>query len=199
MATPTKLDGKNITVIDEVSRSGSTIDIAVGLIERAFPEAKSVNGHVFWHDVSRKLDNGEWQMGNAPAWYPSNHADWRGRGVKDIDQTYYDGLFANDPTPENRAKKYGAFVLGVPLDFDEEPGKLSQKLKDEMEKMHSDYEAGHILPVIFVHPPDDEQDSVHDRLIERAESLGIEFVPESEAAGKPTAYVNVITKLQKSK
>ena len=48
MNTPTGLEGKNITIIDEVSRSGSTLEIAKLLVSQAIPEAASVNGCTFW-------------------------------------------------------------------------------------------------------------------------------------------------------
>ena len=197
--TPTELDGKNITIIDEVSRSGSTLGIAVGLIKRAFPEVKSVNEHVFWIDTTREV-NGETQMGNTPVWYPRDISNWYGRGVKDIDQHFYDKIFEENPTPINRANKYGAFVLGVPLRPGDEPNQESERLRTEMKRIHSDYQSGRILPeleeLVFCV---DDPGSVQDHLISRAESLGVEFCPESEAKNSKATYTSVIRELRKIK
>ncbi len=89
LATPTVLDGKNLLIVDEVSRSGSTLGIAKFLMKRAIPELESVNGHVFWHDREKQV-NGETQMGQAPVWYRhGGDNDWVGRGVKDINPSFY--------------------------------------------------------------------------------------------------------------
>lgn len=183
MSTPTVLDGKNLLIIDEVSRSGSTIEIAVGLLKRAIPELASVNGHVFWND-GFSIRDGETQMGNAPVWYPKDPSDWRGRGVRDIDPSWYEAKYRSNPSKMARAERYGAFVLGVPLvNREEEPGELSWKLREEMRKMHQAYEAGKILPNLPA-----SAETVLDKMIEKLESFGVEFVPASEAAKNPNSY-----------
>ena len=47
MDYPAGMEGKNITIIDEVERTGTTGEIAKHFIEWAFPEAASVNFYVF--------------------------------------------------------------------------------------------------------------------------------------------------------
>lgn len=191
MEAPTVLDGKKITIIDEVSRSGSTIEIAQQLLRRAFPKAQ-VSGYVFWKPGTFKIETGEDQMMSSPAWYPHDKSDWRGRGVRDVDEKYYSDEYANDPTSENRARKFGAFVLGVPLvNKEDEPGQLSWKLAEDIRKMHEEYKKGHILPSF---PSDLGGGEVEDRLYEQVESWGVEFVPEKEAKGNSRAYITLASK-----
>lgn len=189
MSIPTRLDGKNLLIIDEVSRSGSTLDIAKGLLKLAIPDLKSVEGHVFWRDTSTEYnETGETQMGKAPVWYPDNRNDWRGRGVKDINPEYYRKQYEMNPTNITRAEMYGSFVLGEPLrNKEDEPGQLSWKLREEMRKMHQDYQDGHILPDI-----PSESGEVGERIIAKMEELGVEFIPEEQAKGNPNARQNLI-------
>lgn len=184
MATPTKLDGKNLMIIDEVSRSGATLDIAKGLLKRAIPELKHVSGHVFWSDNSTQTDSGDTQMGMTPVWYPRDKRDWRGRGVKDVNPEYYQTEYDKNPNNKTRAEKYGAIVLGEPLlRKEDEPGQLSWKLKEEMARMHQDYVDGHILPNF---PGFNTQ--VFDKMYEKISGLGVEFIPEEEAKNNPNTY-----------
>lgn len=180
--TPTILDNKNILIIDEVSRSGSTLHIAKLLLKGAIPNA-NVNGHVFWYDQGQKTDSGETQMGSTPVWYPKDKNDWRGRGVKDINQAFYEQLYKDNPTPDNRARNYGSIVLGEPLVHPEdEPGQLSWHLREEIHKMHEDYEKGRILPTV------PNLRLCPGKLISTMRRWGVEFTPEN----KPNAYTNLI-------
>ena len=185
--TPTVLDGKRLLIIDEVKRSGSTLHIAKRLLKAAIPELEVVEGHTFWSDNEMPNPNtDERQMGFAPVWYPTDHSDWRGRGVKDINPKYYEDQFDNDPTPQNRALKYGAFVLGEPLRPEDEPGQLSQHLAEEIHRMHDDYEAGHILPQLYWHSPEKQ--------LKRMEEQGVKFVPAEEAFKDPHSYLSLVKK-----
>lgn len=197
--TPTSLDGKNITIVDEVARSGATLDIAIGLIQRAFPEAKSVNGHVFWYDGTVAVGDGN-QMKSAPVWYPHDTSDWRGRGVKDIDQTYYNEVYEDNPNPETRAKRYGAFVLGVPLtDPDEEgPERPSERLREDIKRMHLDYQNGRIIPNLPV-LSNEAPGTAIDRIKRRLEGFGVEFCSEEDAENKQATYTNIMKELKKNK
>lgn len=183
-ATPTVLDGKNLLIVDEVERSGSTLYIAKKLLKAAIPKLKSVKKHVFWSDNEEKLDNGETQMGKTPVWYPEDHNDWRGRGVKDINPAYYEEMYRNNPTPDNRARRYGAIVLGEPLvSPEEEPGQPSWHLRAEIHKMHEDYEKGRILPNTGRYSPE--------KLIETMEDWGVEFMPDNLSKNNPHAYFSL--------
>lgn len=188
MSTPTVLDGKNVTIIDEVERSGSTLSIAAGLIQRAFNlKPEKVTTHVFWKDIFKKV-SGETQMGSAPVWYPRDNADWRGRGIKDINPEYFRRRYEENPNNKTRAEYYGAFVLGEPLlNREDEPGQLSWKLREEIERMEEDYRNGNIVPTIpaFI-------GRVEDRMVEHLEQFGVEFTALDDADKNPKAYWRLV-------
>lgn len=191
-ATPTILDGKNLTIIDEVSRSGATLHIAQRLLKAAIPELKSVNGHVFWHDTAQVTQSGEMQMGSAPVWYPADHSDWRGRGVKDVHPDYFAALYESNPTNINRARRFGAIVLGEPLDINdpnEEYGQPSLHLKEEIGRMHRDYQKGHILPDF----PSSKSGAreVFSNMIKALNDWGVEIAPPDKAVNKSRTYINL--------
>lgn len=190
MEMPTVLDDKNVTIIDEVSRSGATLGIARQLITAAIPKTKSVNGHVFWRPglIQR---GGEPQMDSSPVWYPADSSDVTGRGVLDINEHYYQNLYLDERTDKNRALMKGAFVLGQPLlNPEEERGQKSLKLYTEIKRMHEEYKAGHILPNMTSEP----ESSVSEHLFEKLESYGVEFVPEEPGKKNPRAYQELCKK-----
>lgn len=146
MNTETTLDGKNIMIIDEVSDTGATIEVAKLLIEKAFPKAKSVQTYVFSNfGTVKNEDTGDYQMAGSPAWYPPDHSYEFGRGVLDLSTEYWDDVYAKDPTPENYAKKKANFVVSAEMDFDKEPHQESRELFREISQMAKDYRAGKIL------------------------------------------------------
>ncbi len=196
MNTPTVLDKKNLVIVDEVSRSGTTQEIAVGLLKRAIPELNSVRGVVFWQDQFKITDakKGEIQMGNAPVWYPHDLNDWRGRGVKDINPAFYENQYKKNPNNKTRAEKFGSIVLGEPLlDRNDEPGQPSWKLREEIERMRDDYDSGHILPTLF----NGINEDIADVMIDRLEGLGVEFVPPEQAKGNQNALSNLLAERDK--
>ncbi len=142
MDTPTPLDGKRILIVDEVSRTGSTKAIAEYLVSRAFPGAE-VSSIDFWqsHTVSDRFNNQE--MSSAPVWYDSKSS--LGRGIGQKDPAFFERQYEENPTPENRAKKFGAMLLGKPINLELEPERRSLRLQEEMKRMHEEYQAGHIL------------------------------------------------------
>lgn len=195
MNTPTILDNKNLLIVDEVSRSGATLDIATGLMKRAIPELGSVNGYVFWDDNFSVTDAGI-QMGSTPVWYPQDPTDWRGRGVRDIDPSWYENRYQENHSNRALAERYGAFVLGIPLtDKKEEPGELSWKLRAEMIKMHDDYEDGRILPSLPL--VDNNIGDVADRVMERLEDMGVKFLPSDQALKSPDSYLSLMKQRNK--
>ena len=145
MNTETTLDGKNIMIIDEVSDTGATIEVAKLLIEKAFPKVKSVQTHVFSYFGTVKTDDGEKQMAGSPVWYPPDHSYEFGRGVLDLNPGYWDDVYAKKPTPENYAKKKANFIVSTEMNFDEEPFQESKELFREISQMAEDYRAGKIL------------------------------------------------------
>ena len=145
MNTETTLDGKNIMVIDEVSDTGATVEIAKLLIEKAFPKAKSVQTHVFSNFGTIRTSSGEYQMAGAPVWYPGDHSYEFGRGTLDLNPEFWDNVYAENPTPENYAKKKASFIVSAEMDFDKEPFQESRELFREISQMAKDYRAGKIL------------------------------------------------------
>ncbi|MBR3257340.1 hypothetical protein IKG02_03630 [Candidatus Saccharibacteria bacterium] len=196
MSTPTVLDGKNVTIIDEVSRSGSTLHIAKELLNAAVPELKSVNGYVFWRPGDDfQTSSGETQMKGAPAWYPHDPSDWRGRGVKDPDGVFYASEYEKSPNNFTRRNKFSSIVLGVPLtNREEEREQLSWKLRDDIDLMHEEYKKGHILPSVSGVVNNCGDGEVAERLIEQIEDWGVEFAPVDKAKNPARAYNTLIKK-----
>lgn len=145
MRTPTKLNGKNITIIDEVSDTGATINIAMDILHAAIPEIASINGHVFANFGSIDV-NGNKQMSGAPVWYPSiDHKYPYGREVLDPSYDYWENEYRNNPTPENYAKLKAYFVISTPMNLEEEPERRTLELYREINQLIDDYHQGKIL------------------------------------------------------
>lgn len=169
MSTPTGLEGKNITIVDEVGRSGSTLEIAKYLISRAIPEAASVNGYVYWSSGFQTGPGGEHQMRGVPVWYD---ADSRvGRGIGDVNEAYFAKRYEQFPNPKTRAQKFGSIALGEYLDLSEEPGNKSRQLAREIKIMRREWDDGHIIMPVPEHYDED-------KWMERLESQGVRFVPQ---------------------
>ena len=91
MAQPTILDGKRVLIVDEVSRTGSTLKIAVKLFQLAFPDAM-VESAYFWHPHESALVMGNEQvLTSLPVWYDPNTIT--GRGIGGLDEHYYRDLY----------------------------------------------------------------------------------------------------------
>ena len=178
MKTPTSLVGKNITIIDEVSRSGATLEIAKYLISRAIPEAASVNGYAFWPSYFQHKPNSQArQLRSVPVWYDSK--DSYGRGIGDVNEEFFRERYENHPNDKTRAQRFGAIALGEYVNLSEEPNNSSRELMKEFQKMHDEWVAGHIL---MANP------SHYDRLKWRDQLMnqGVRFVPQ-EGNGEPPA------------
>lgn len=147
MNTPSTLDGKNILIVDEVGNSGATLSIAKKLIERAFPEAKDVRGTYFWPSSYKfSPDHKEGHLLSVPVWYDTHYPG--GRGISGVDEKYYAERYQNFPNNRTRAQKYGANMIGAPLDLEAEDHMVpysSRELMREITKMHQEFENGHIL------------------------------------------------------
>lgn len=202
LSTPTVLDGKNVLIVDEVSRSGSTLGIASYLLDQAInygkdekdaSRLKSLDGFVFWQDGTKQVQSGngttETQMGEPPVWYRhGGQDDWIGRGVKDIDPQFYLNEYMANPNNHTRALNYGSFVLGVPMsekDLDEEPGQVSRELASEMKRMRHDYEKGHILPTLPSRAPMGE---AYDKMETKLHEWGVVTGPEEKIKSNPNNY-----------
>lgn len=163
---PTKLDGKELLILDEVKNSGATLEIAAKLIKRAIPEAE-VSGDYFWQDKTHKVIGGETQWATAPIWYKHDSA-W-GRGVGDINPKYYDDQYEKEQSQENLKRKIGSIVLSAPhYDFEKQevlPDYDYMSLQQDL--AYLTYENNNWFP-----SPDREDDSWDDRLEELSERTG---------------------------
>ena len=139
MNTPTILDGKNVTIIDEVESTGTTMKIAVELIKKAIPECASISTHIFWDESGHNSQ----ETHSVPVWYDERTSE--GRGVYDIHEEYYQENDKKFDTPKTKAQKMGAFVLGVPMDLRKEKSQRSQELANEIQTMKREWDEGHIL------------------------------------------------------
>lgn len=171
-AAPTGLDGKEILVVDEVKRSGSTVEIAQWLLERAIPEAKGVHTAYFWQTGP----------GSTPIWYDKNTN--YGRGIADVNryaQVQRYRKYRDDPElaehvnlDKLRAQLVSYPVRGTLVDLSQEPGGRSRELAHEIQLMHEDYKAGRIF---MPHPHHYNEDKYFDYM----ESLGVKFAPDPTA------------------
>ena len=186
MSTPTGLEGKNITIIDEVGRSGSTLNIAKYLVSRAIPEAASVNGYTYWNAGVQIGPDGQQQMRGVPVWYDaSSHV---GRGIGDVNEQFFAERYEKHPTPKTRAQKFGSIVLGEFINLAEEPGQRSRELAKEIKTMRKEWDAGHIMM-----PMPEHYDT--DKWSERLEEQGIVFMRQQPNMPK-NAYVKVQADIQ---
>ncbi len=181
MNTPTGLEGKNITIIDEVGRSGSTLKIAEYLVSMAIPEAASVNGYTYWDSGVQIGPNGERQMRGVPVWY--NATSRVGRGIGDVNEAFFAARYEDNPNPKTRAQKFGSIVLGEFVDLSKEPGNKSRQLATEIKLMRKEWDDGHILM-----PRPEHYDS--EKWADRLESQGIVFMPQQPNMPK-NAYIRV--------
>ncbi len=155
---PTRLDGKEVLVLDEVKNSGATLAIAAELIHRAIPEAK-VTGEYFWTNRIHKVVNGEIQYGTVPPWYDRTSS--MGRGIGDVDISYYNRRHEIDQTQESLKKKLAAFVLSAPHHDKETLEVLEDKKYQSLlqDLAYLTYE-----PMPFFPSTDRDDDSWDDRL-----------------------------------
>ena len=190
MQTPSTLDKKRILIVDEVKRSGSTLDIAQWLFQQAFPDAE-IDQAYFWTRSEQEVKDGKGNtadiiVGSIPIWY--NHTS-EGRGVGDINPPFYEKRLENfqekypDQDPSKvRAQSYGSEFLGTIVDLDQETQHSSRALASEIVQMEKDYRAGHILmssPRVYN----------QDKFIEHYEDLGVVFAPEDNPA--KNTYINI--------
>lgn len=109
---PTRFDGKNVMIIDETKRSGSTMEISKTLFNMAFPDMKSVRGEYFWPQDGKKMIGGEIEHGSVPVWY--NAGTSFGRGIGDRSDTYFEQKFERLKDSKSFKQKIGSKVLSAP-------------------------------------------------------------------------------------
>ena len=187
MQTPTGLEGKHITIIDEVGRSGSTLNIAKYLISKAIPEAASVSGYTYW-DAGFQIGPGdEKQMRGVPVWYDAQSR--AGRGIGDVNEAFFEKRYEQYPNNKTRAQKFGAIVLGEYVNLSKEPGNKSRQLAQEIRTMRKEWDDGHIL---MPHPDHYDDDKWFDHL----EAQGIKFMPDNGGRLPKNAYISVKKDIQ---
>ena len=122
---PTRLDDKEVLILDEVKNSGATLQIAAKLIQKAIPRAR-ISCDYFWTDGTYKVVGGEMQNGTAPAWYRRD-TPW-GRGKGDVSLSYQQHVYENNPTQENFRNLKASFVVSAP----HHDAKTKEILRDEL-------------------------------------------------------------------
>ncbi len=178
MNTPTILDGKNITIVDEVSASGSTLEIAKHLLSHAIPKA-TVNGCTYWDMEGTK---------SVPVWY--DETTNIGRGIGDINENFFAKRYEQYPNPKTRAQKFGAIVLGSYVDLSKEQHNRSRQLAKEMKIMRKEWDDGHIIMASPKHYDAEKWES-------RLKKQGIEIKSEQPLKLK-NSYSKIWTDIQKS-
>ncbi len=211
---PTILDGKRILIVDEVSRTGSTLDIAKHLFRLAIPDFDKIEGTYFWHPGEPMLKMGnETVLTSLPVWYDPNTL--MGRGIGSPDERYYRELYKeylekavdNEDIDLNKFKTYAfsSSVFSAPLLNDE--GKVldlaiekkTRELCKDLRRLYDEYKAGRI----FFVPPNEWMD--FDDFEDMIERQGVMLLPwdgseqeRERVRNSPMFYINFITKLKKA-
>ncbi len=164
LSQPTILDDKRVLIVDEVSRTGATLNIAAYLFQHAFPKAAVVKGTYFWHPTEPILTVGsETVLTSLPVWYDPESLT--GRGIGGLSDSFYRNRYNYYQTKEKEipnlnlkkmrkhafaSSVYSAPLLnpdGTVLDLADE--KKTRELCAEMQTLHRLFKAGKI----FFNPP----------------------------------------------
>lgn len=212
MSHPTILDGKNVLIVDEVSRTGATLDIAKHLFRLAIPDAKNINGAYFWHPSEPLLKLGEETvLTSLPVWY--DPATLTGRGIGSPDPYYYRSIYEKYSSPDYNSKRiayrklrthaFSSSVFSAPLldDNGEVIGlaaeEKTRKLCRDLMRLYDEYQAGRI----FFTPPVEWRK--FDGFMSIIEEQGVLLLPmdgseaERERVRKsPLFYLNFMSKLK---
>ena len=210
-AQPTILYGKRVLIVDEVSRPGSTLKIAVKLFQLAFPEA-TIDSAYFWHPHESVLMMGNEQvLTSLPVWYDPNTIT--GRGIGGLDKDYYRNLYEQllskmDEYPNIDIKKFRAYafassVYSTPILDDDgrmlglDAEKKTRELTRDLKKLHDDYKQGSL----FFVPPIEW--ALSGRFEEALEKQGVLLIPDDASRSEierikksPDFYLNFIEKLK---
>ena len=207
MNTPTILDGKRLLIVDEVSRTGATLNIAELLFRAAIPAASYVEGVYFWHPAEPLIKVGsEYMLTSLPVWYDPNTLF--GRGIGELNEDYYRHRYeyylelsktdSRYDIKKLRMQACAASVYSAPhlksdgsvMSLNEE--KVSRQLSKDLCKLAKDYKAG----TIFFAPP---ADWIQDRSMDEITKQGALLIPENasiEEAGiirkSNRFYLNIV-------
>lgn len=136
------MDGKNILVVDEVSVSGSTEQLAYELFRRAFPGAH-IKSAAWMHAGQRRDREGNVFPAEIPIWY-KKYSD-KGRGVAGINPE-------RSTASASAAQRAGAEILSTRPD---EPDLEAAMLRREIQQLARDVQSGAqpIIPYYDIDSP----------------------------------------------
>lgn len=213
MDSPTILDGKRVLIVDEVSRTGSTLSIAAHIFKLAFPETVEIKRSYFWHPTEPPLKIGnENVLTSLPVWYDPNTLT--GRGIGGLNEKYYRQRYEHylELAVENqnidirklRAQAFAASVFSAPLLREDgsllslKEEKKTRELCRDLKKLADDYKNGKI----FFIPPHAWIDL--GRYEAMLEKQGVKLIPETatgvecnEIRKDPLFFLNFIQELKK--
>lgn len=147
---PTRLDDKNVLILDEVMNKGATLAIAVQVLKKALPET-TFSGDYFWRGGRYALGGNanELQMESAPVWYDANDAF--GRGIGDVSQDYYEHIDDLEKSNESFKRRLGWAALSAPhhkrSTFELVEDKKAMRLQQDIAYLSYDIADGHVLRV----------------------------------------------------
>ena len=211
MQAPTVLTGKRVLIVDEVSRTGATIQIAVKLFRMAFPDAASIDGTYFWNPQETPVRIGnENALTSLPVWYDPNTLT--GRGIGGVDTDYYRERFEyyrdradripGLDLPKLRTQAFSRAVFSAPLlngdgtRMSPEKEKATRTLTRDLVRLHREYRKG----TVFFTPPFDWPEERFEAAVKRQGLLLIDrdMKPEQEKAvrSSPLFYPVFMQKLR---
>lgn len=212
MDSPTILDGKRVLIVDEVSRTGSTLSIAAHIFKLAFPKAIEIKSSYFWHPTEPPLKVGQENvLTSLPVWYDPNTLT--GRGIGGVNEAYYRKRYEHYLELSSERKRYdikklrtqafSASVYSAPLLKDDgsvwnlAEEKKTRELCRDLRRLVDDYKKG----TIFFTPPHEWIDL--DRYVPMLEKQGVKMLPETatdEECKKirqdPLFFLNFVEKLK---
>lgn len=212
LSNRTILDGKRVLVVDEVSRTGSTLKIAVKLIQTALQQCKVIEGTYFWHPDEPPLKAGsENILTSLPVWY--DPATLTGRGIGGINEDFYRKRFehylalweegSSIDIKKLRKQAFSAPVLSAPLLNPDgtvlslELEKRTRALCKDLNKLVNDYRSGNV----FFTPP--LQWAKTGRMAAEIEKQGIKVIkPEmtdyerASVRNDPLFYLNFVAQIK---
>lgn len=213
MDSPTILDGKRVLIVDEVSRTGSTLNIAAHIFRLAFPKAAEIKSSYFWHPAEPPLKVGnENVLTSLPVWYDPNTLT--GRGIGGLNEKYYRQRYEHYSElaakghsidiRKLRAQAFSAPVFSAPLlkedgsilNLKEE--KKTRDLCRDLKKLADDYRKGKIF---FTPPHAWIEMGRYEPMLEKQ---GVKLIPETateaqcdEIRKNPLFYLNFIQMLKR--
>lgn len=133
---PTRLDGKNIAIVDEVKSSGNTLNIALQLLKRAFPNT-NFNGYYWsappilrWRITSLDgvTEESQFAVARVPVWYDAETS--RGRGIDDKNNEF-------SGQSKYKFQRIGKYILSIPY-LDPDTGDVRKTIEPVTAAVRSD-------------------------------------------------------------